>query len=267
MKLLDFFRHQLRTACLLLGGMSSMFAVSEAGVTPPPSVVVLKLDDMVVREGRVPERWMRIAEFAETRKLKVSIGIICNSLEGEHPAYLAELKRQAGTGWIEFWHHGYDHRRWTEGEVTYREFSKTSREHQLEHLTRGQALAREKLGITFTTFGAPFNATDATTAELLASAMPEIRVWLYSDGRNPAGKFVARRVRANLEEPVHKPNFGAFVRAYEAERAKAPRYLVLQGHPLSWDDAAFAEFVRVVDFLAAEGCAFVHPAELPALVQ
>ena len=35
---------------------------------------------------------------------------------------------------------------------------------------------------------------------------------------------------------------------------------------MSWDDAAFAEFVRIVDHLLALGCPFVLPAELPALV-
>lgn len=240
-----------------------------AAETPPPSSpprIVLKLDDMFVQDGRVPERWQRIAAFSESRKLKVSAGIICNSLEGDHPHYIAELKRQAATGLIEFWHHGYDHRMWNEGDVAYREFSKTDRAHQLDHLVRAQRLAKEKLGLTFTTFGAPYNATDAVTADVLASDMPDIRVWLYGDSKNPAGKLVARRVPAtDLEVPVHKPNYAAFVKGYEAERAHGHRYLVLQGHPVSWDDAAFAEFVRVIDYLVAQGSVFIHPSELPSL--
>lgn len=256
---------------IVLSSLTSMTAAPETHPAPQVTAaprIVLKLDDMFVQDGRVPERWLRIAAFSESRKIKVSAGIICNSLEGDHPHYIAELKRQAATGLIEFWHHGYDHRMWKEGEVAYREFSKTDRAHQLDHLVRSQRLAKEKLGITFTTFGAPFNATDATTSEVLASDMPDIRVWLYGDARNPGGKLVASRVApTDLEVPVHKPNYAAFVTGYEAERSKGHRCLVLQGHPVSWDDAAFAEFVRVVDYLAAQGCTFIHPSELPALLK
>lgn len=245
-----------------------LFPMNASPESAPPPAIVLKLDDMVAHDGRVPARWQRIADFAETRKLKVSIGIICNSLEGDDPAYIAELKRQAATGLIEFWHHGYDHRQWKDGDVTYREFSKTDRAHQHDHLTRSQQLAKDKLGLTFTTFGAPFNAIDATTVDVLANDMPDIRVWLYGDSKSPAGKFVARRIAAtDIEVPVGKPNFSAFTKGYQAERPRGHRYLVLQGHPLSWNDEAFAEFVRIVDFLVADGCTFVLPSELPALVQ
>jgi peptidoglycan/xylan/chitin deacetylase (PgdA/CDA1 family) len=227
--------------------------------------IVLKLDDMFVQDGRVPERWERLARFAEERNTPFSSGLICNSLEGDHPAYFAELKRLAATGRVEFWHHGYDHAQWPEGDRTLREFSNTSRAHQQDHFDRATKLAKEKLDLTFTTFGAPFNATDATTAEVLAGA-PEIRVWLYGDTALPAGKFIARRPGpANIEAPVHKPNYDAFVTGYESGRLAEQPYLVLQGHPVSWDEAAFAEFVRIIDFLAAQGCAFVLPRELPGL--
>lgn len=241
-------------------------APRNAPATTAP-LIVIKLDDMFADEGRVPERWRRLFRFAETRRLKISAGVICNSLEKDCPAYIDELRREAATGLVEFWHHGYDHRMWSEGDVTFREFSRTDRAHQLDHLTRSQQLAQDKLGITFTTFGAPFNASDATTSELLATAMPDIRVWLFGDSDHPAGKFVARRVPpTDLEVPVHKPNYASFVKGYEAERSAGHRYLVLQGHPVSWDDDAFAEFTRVIDFLAAQGSTFIHPSELPALV-
>lgn len=235
---------------------------------PQAPAVVLKLDDLVAKGGKVPPRWQRIADFAEQRRIKVSIGIICRSLENDAPDYFAEIKRQAATGLVEFWHHGYDHRRWTEGDVTYCEFHKTSREHQAEHLLRGQRLAKEKLGITFTVFGAPYNATDATTADVMAADMPDIKVWLYGKASMSGGKFIAGRVKnIGIEAPVHKPNYAALVKGFEEHRAKNHRYHVLQGHPASWDDAAFAEFVRIVDYLAAQGCTFVFPSELPELAR
>jgi peptidoglycan/xylan/chitin deacetylase (PgdA/CDA1 family) len=246
-----------------------MIAASETNAVAKPQApaIVLKLDDMFVQDGRVPDRWRRIADFSAARKIKVSIGIICNSLEGDHPEYIAELKRQAATGLVEFWHHGYDHRQWHEGEVLLHEFAQTSLAHQKDHFERAQKLAKDKLGITFTTFGAPFNAVDDATVEVLADA-PDIRVWLYGNVKADGGKFIAHRVKAvNLETPVHKPNYDALVKGFEAERANNHRYLVMQGHPVSWDDAAFAEFVRIVDYLAAEGCAFIFPSELPSLAE
>ncbi|MDF3059766.1 MAG: polysaccharide deacetylase [Rariglobus sp.] len=234
---------------------------------PVAPYIVLKLDDMVAKDGRVPDRWRRIADFAEQRKIKVSIGIIGNSLEGDHPEYIASLKQMIATGRIEFWHHGYDHRQWVEGDVTLSEFSKTNRAHQLDHLARTQQLAKDKLALTFTTFGAPFNAIDSTTANALSS-MPEIKVWLYGDAKLSAGKFIgSRESRVNIEAPVHKPNYEALVKGFEAERSKNHRYFVIQGHPMSWDDNAFAEFVRIVDYLAAQGCMFVLPVELPDLLK
>ncbi len=252
--------------------LASPFSAPAADLTPTGEsdqtavYVVLKLDDMFAENGRVPPRWQRIADFSAQRQLKLSIGIIGNSLEGDHPEYIAGLKQMMATGRIEFWHHGYDHRLWKEGDVEFREFSGTDRAHQLDHLTRTHQLAKDKLGLTFATFGAPFNSTDATTGEVLAE-MSDIKVWLYGDASSPAGKFVAHRPGpANIEAPVHKPNYAAFVKGLESELKKEPRYLVLQGHPQSWDDAAFTEFVRIVDHLVAQGYVFILPTELPDLI-
>lgn len=234
--------------------------------TPPaPPLIVLKLDDLFAQDGRFPARWRRVTTFSLQRGLKISLGLIGKSLEDGLPEYVDELKHLVSNPLVELWHHGYDHARWQDNGATFSEFQHTPRAHQQDHFDRTRRLASEKLGLTFATFGAPFNAVDATTADVLATDA-HIRVWLYGDTQHPAGKFIARRVPAtDLEVPVHKPNYAAFTTGYLAERPNAHRYLVLQGHPMSWDDDAFAEFERVIDFLAADGCRFVHPSELPAL--
>src|SRR6187402_167295 len=104
----------------------------------PPPFVVLKLDDLFAADGRIPDRWLRIADFSAQRRLKLSMGLIGNSLDADHPDYFAGLHRLLDTGLIELWHHGYDHRRWDEAGVTCCEFSKTSRAHQHDHLARTQ---------------------------------------------------------------------------------------------------------------------------------
>ena len=251
----------------MLRPLITMISAIAIGATLADPLVVLKLDDMTVANGKVPERWQRLTRFAEERRMKTSIGIIGNSLECEHPEYVSELKRLAATGLIEFWHHGYDHKRWDEGGKTLCEFSGTDRDHQSRNFQLTQDLAKQKLGITFRTFGAPFNATDAVAIDVL-SAAPDIRVWFQGDSGKPAGKFVARMINSvNIEQPVHRPNFDAFVKGYEALNGNHPPVFILQGHPNSWDEADFAGFVRIIDFLAGKGSRYVLPAELPELLK
>lgn len=232
-------------------------------------LAVLKLDDLNAADDddKVPDRWARLIQYVESERIKTSIGIINNSLEGDKPAYLAEIKRLRNTGLFEFWHHGYDHRRWDEDGKTVCEFKGTPLEHQRDHFQRAADLAKKKLGITYQTFGAPFNATDGNTVAVL-SEQPAIRVWLQGDAKQTAGKFVIRMDDTlNIEHPVHHPDFTTFVKDYEAQRDKAPRCYVLQGHPNSWDEAAFAEFVRIIVFLQQQKRRFVLPAELPTLLR
>ena len=258
----------LRVLCLIGALLAPAINATPASLSVPAPqtatgpLIVLKLDDMTATQGKVSAHWKRVADFAEARKLKFSIGIICNSLEEDSPAYFTELKRLAGTGLVELWNHGEDHRRWVENGKTVFEFRGPGEEQQREHLLRGQRLARQKLGVTFTAFGAPYNATDATTARILAG-IPEIRVWLYGDAKTPAGKFIARRVATvNIESPVHKPNLAAL--AAGLEQHKGEPYFVIQGHPDSWGETGFAEFVRIVDHLRDTGAKFILPSELPS---
>lgn len=248
-----------RLFCWLAIGLASFAPLRGAEATSPR--VVLKLDDMRADSaGAVPQRWVRVIDLVEKRKLRASVGVICDSLEADRPRYLTELKRLAASERFELWHHGYDHRkREVEGRALL-EFQGEDEARQREHFERGSRLAREKLGLVFTTFGAPFNATDAATTHVLAEH-PEITVWLYGDAKAPAGKRVAARVPGvNIEQPVHVPNLAALKAGLE-KRPREACY-VIQGHPNSWDDAAFAEFVRILDFLTERGATFLLPREL-----
>ncbi len=72
---------------------------------------------------------------------------------------------------IEFWNHGWDH---AAGEKLIREFSGQPYEHQKDPPYPGQRDRPRKLGFSFESFGAPFNATDAVTARVLAED-PDIK--------------------------------------------------------------------------------------------
>jgi peptidoglycan/xylan/chitin deacetylase (PgdA/CDA1 family) len=231
-------------------------------VLPPrksPPYIILKIDDMTSAKGKVHPLWKRFVNFTKERNIKASIGIIANSLEGDVPEYFQFIKDLHASGQIEFWQHGYDHAQWKEGDKTLEEFSGSTYEHQKEDMTKANKLAREKLGFPFETFGAPFNATDANTVKVL-SEDKDIKIWLYGDLKHPAGKIVLDRVGAvNIENPTFVPSLEKFIAGY----AKYPNrdVFVIQGHTTHWDDARWAEFVKIIDFLTEQKAIFTTPSE------
>ena len=67
----------------------------------------------------------------------------------------------------------------------------------------------------------------------------------------------------NIEHPLFKPSAEEFEKGY-AKFAGEREYFVIQGHPQHWTDEGFAEFVKIVDFATAQGCAFVLASEYAA---
>src|SRR5690606_20906220 len=77
-----------------------------------PPAVVLKLDDLATGGGNVPHRWKRVTDFALERNIKISVGVIAQSLGTANPSYLNYIKDLHKTGLVEFWFHGWDHKQW-----------------------------------------------------------------------------------------------------------------------------------------------------------
>lgn len=247
---------------LALGGLVSLAtlacAQSEPAPRTAPPLIVIKADDL----KRTQPAWDRFMEIIDRRDIKGSIGIICDSLEKATPEYLQWIKTVREGGRIEFWNHGYDHKMVRPPDKHYEqaEFNGPPYETQFDHLSRSQQLAQEKLGFAFETFGAPFNATDYNTVKAL-KALPDLKVWLYGNPATPAGKQVLTRIpEVNIENPTFSPNLEKFIAGYRRHPEAA--YFVIQGHPPQWDDARFAEFERILDFLQGEQAVFVTPAEL-----
>lgn len=228
-----------------------------------PAYIMIKVDDLIAANGGVNPRWQKLVDFTRARKIKAGIGIIANSLEKENPVYFNWIKEQQATGLFEFWNHGYDHKRWEENGKPLEEFKGTSYELQKQHLERSDALAREKLGFPFRTFGAPFNGTDENTVKALETES-DIKTWLYGDLKTPAGKVVLDRVGAvNIEAPTFVPDVQKFAQGYN--RYPDRDFFVIQGHPAQWDEPRFQQFVAIVDFLTKAGAIFVTPSEYTKL--
>lgn len=238
-------------------------------VTAYHQVVVLKADDLVYVPGTIfPANWNKYFELLDSMKIKGTAGIIGNSLENAPQAYYDKIKFYYKKGFVEFWNHGYTHElsgRNSKGEV-YHEFFNRDIQAQEKNLLRTQELGREKLGITFRSFGAPGNGIDANT-RLLIDRNEDIRMWFYGD-ENSVKNILRRTPGCEIEFPVHHPSFSKFSVNY---KNNVP-FLTLQFHPTRWSHQEFNEFRQILIYLQDKHVAFMNPLEFaetffPELVQ
>ena len=253
----------LLVAALLFAAVS--FAAEPAPAPLPaadaPRLAIIKADDM---RGLAPQ-WDRFIALAREKHVKVSIGVIVNSLErdpkGDYARWLADL---AKAGDIEFWHHGWDHSLTKLNGASVWEFKNSGLPHQREHFQKALAVMKEKTGVDMTVFGSPNNAMDADTATAL-NAIPALTgVFCYADEAvcTPLlrGKVLMPMTLRGEADGTGKPVFEKFKEAY-AKRPADLRFAAIQFHPPYFTDQALAEFGKIVDFLKAEGWVFVLPSE------
>jgi len=220
--------------------------------------VIIKVDDLRYNpETVVSERWGRFVDYMEKEQIPASIGLIGESLEKGGSAYSDWIVQKHETGLFEFWNHGYDHSKGAAAGSTQWEFRNRSKSDQARHLQKAQELAREHLGFDLVTFGAPYNQSDQITAEVLES-IPEITNWLFPPAHVQTSKNRLERVpEVNIEYPVHHPSLYHFWNNYYYHSDRD--YVVIQGHPDSWDDRRFAEFTGITSYLKTLGVDIVLP--------
>jgi peptidoglycan/xylan/chitin deacetylase (PgdA/CDA1 family) len=236
-----------------------------------PPVINLKFDDVKQFKGMVFPCWTKLAEYLQSRQIKGSFGVICQSLEEATPEYVEWIKRWRDSGLVEFWFHGWDHATHEVDGVRYNEFNKRPYAEQKERFDKAQRLAQEKLGFAFETFGPTGGVGnglfDENTVKVMADD-PHLKAWLYPQPLDKAGQeleaagkvTILDRVWAvNLEAGVGAPDFNRFLAGYAQNLTRD--YFVLQGHPAAWDDNRFAEFARILDFLVAQKAVFMTPME------
>lgn len=239
-----------------------IYCTANARETEQPSQktkqVILKLDDVVAGpDGKaISDRWQRVADYLEGKQIKAAFGIIGYSLVEDNPAYFQWITDRASRGWVEFWNHGFWMRSGTD---TTGEFER-SYDEQLRALHLTDSLAKAKLGLNLTTWGPHWSGTNEDT-DLALSRTPRIRITFGYPPHPVHFKGVVLPRNINLEYPVHNPDFDAFLEAYQG-RWKDLDYFFLQGHPMSWDETRWENFVRVIEFLESEGVRFVTPSEL-----
>ena len=221
--------------------------------------VVLKLDDIGAQKNAC--KALPIMEYLVQRNVKASYGVIANRLDETAKPLLAKITNavdRKGKPMVEIWNHGLDHSR--NGDAF--EFKNSSFEQQKKHLDSSHFLVKKYLGISMTTFGAPYNATDSTFIRMIAENKKYRTVFFSKVYPTYEAEFKRLNNNVPMEKETGKPNFDFFMTEYK----KHPEYLssniVLQGHPPYWTDEGFAEFKKILDFLDTKQCVYVLPSTL-----
>lgn len=239
-----------------------------------PPVIILKLDDLRPIKGQLHGIWKNLDAYLAGKKIKYSLGVICQDLAQSSPEMIEWVKTRQQSGAVEFWFHAWDHQAHKEGNANPSEFAGRSYEDQLKRFTDGQTVAKETFGFNFATFGPPGGGDkhyDAATFRVMADE-PNMKVWLYPNPINKEGQAlqdagkvtILDRVWAvNLEATVGVPDCNRLIKGYAANPERA--YFVLQGHPMAWGNGPrFEEFKKIIDFLVSQNAVFMTPSEYAA---
>lgn len=239
------------------------FVSAEEATANKPQVVILKLDDLTAKypskDCPTGPGWKRLVDTLEKKKIKASFGIILNSLEDDNTAYFDWIKELNGKGIVEFWNHGVTHSEKKENGEKIQEFKNSSLEEQKSTIEKGQKLAKAKLGFDLAAISTPFNSFNDNTEKALED-FPEIKVWFFGPAKPKFSKKLILERVVDLESSVGNPDFEKFKESYES-KARDKEYIVLQGHPRSWDDKKYENFEKVVDYLLEKKCVFMSPSE------
>ena len=229
-----------------------------AGAVIAQPRIIIKLDDLGSKNhtNAAP-----VLDILVQRKIKAALGVIALGLDSTagkaYGKYLAATDAK-GEKLFEIWNHGLDHTNNIGPDSSY-EFKGTSYQFQKEHLDRSQSLVKQLLGVTMHTFGAPFNASDKTTYQVL-DEQGEYRVFLFGDVDVPTRNGIKNyNNRVEMEITTGQVNYAHFVADYQKYKAKYTGLMVLQGHPNMWDTTKLAEFNKILDYLIAQKCEFVLP--------
>jgi peptidoglycan/xylan/chitin deacetylase (PgdA/CDA1 family) len=225
---------------------------------PSKPYIILKLDDLKFEKGLVHQGWEQVVSYLNEKGVTGTIGLIGESLENGDSTYFDWIKARHHEGY-EIWHHGFCHCKRISDEKELREYRGEPFGAQQISLLKTHQLAKEKLGITLRSFGAPYNSTDECTPPALAE-IPDIKVWMFKETTLPSNKFILNRIKeVNIEYPVHVPDLEKFKAGYD--RYKAETVLVIQGHPRSWVEKPerFEAFQKIIEFLIQEEVIFTTP--------
>lgn len=238
-----------------------LFATSICAEDIKVKIAIIKADDIKGPSAA----WDRFFSISSEKGVKVSAGIVCNSLQPHNEQYVAWLKQYASSCQIEFWNHGWNHKRWkTEDQQAIYEFQSSGYEHQKKHFTDSQQIMAGILGDPPIAFGAPYNKIDQDTIRVMNE---DSNIAFYFGYSKPAGldRAVFARMKLRGEhDGTGKPNFEKFIAAYADSKNENISFSAIQFHPNKFTDEHFDAYAKILDFLLEEGWQFMLPREYVA---
>ena len=225
----------------------------------PERIVIIKADDV---RGITP-KWDRFFTLSEKKGVKVSAGIICNSLRGNNKDYFDWLNKLNASGSVEFWNHGWDHKCWMTGNKKISEFGGSGYKHQKKHFDDSQKIMKKVFGSEPVAFGTPYNAVDAETVKVM-NEDADMRMFFCYGVKGLENKVIAPMSLRGEGDGTGKPNFDKFKAQYIEKKNLS--FTAIQFHPNNFSDVHFAEYAKILDFLIAEGWTFMLPVEYVAII-
>jgi fibronectin type 3 domain-containing protein/peptidoglycan/xylan/chitin deacetylase (PgdA/CDA1 family) len=227
------------------GRINHVYAATKGG-----EIIILKLDDL--RDYNY-KTFGKVYDIITQKDVHASFGILTNSLEdGALTDYHNALKSWNASGRIEIWLHGYDHHTTPTNEF------QAPYDEQLATITKSVNLLSEKAGLTFHSFGASGNASNADTIAIMNS-FSNFKTWMFPYGGY--GNQLSLNGRVDMEDTINGQtvvDYNTFVDNYNATYHKV---MVLQGHPSGWLPDEWNQFAQIIDFLKGQGCKFMTPYE------
>ena len=242
--------------------------------TENPPIIILKFDDVKpMKNGHIHQRWTRVAEYLEKNGIHGSFGVICDGFEQENCApakkWIAERRER---GCVTFWLHGWDHAIWTAPDgKRYNERVHRTEDEAFARFAKCQAIAEKEFGFKFRAYGPAGGIYGPSIdAEALKALKREkdIKIVFYPQPADKASAqydgdpdlLILDRVWAvNMESSVGCADYQKFLNGYAKNLDR--KFFFLQSHPAAWDDARFAEFTKIIDFLRDRGTRFMTPEE------
>jgi peptidoglycan/xylan/chitin deacetylase (PgdA/CDA1 family) len=225
-----------------------------SGITNATPKIILKLDDLSVKNGICP--CSSTFDYLVSMKIKAGFGAIADRFDSTALTTLNHYLNAVnpkGEKLFEIWHHGLDHVR--------PEFLQTNYDYQKFHFDEADKIIRNLLGIQMHSFGTPYNGSDSVTSNVI-SENSNYKVFMFSSLKKAekAGTLNLDN-RVNIENGTGNPEFKLFMENYAKNKEKYLDYMVLQGHPNMWTAEKIDQFKKIVEFLISEGCEFVTPYE------
>lgn len=224
--------------------------------------VIIKCDDFY----KITENVIRLDQISNKYNIKISWGIIGSAIKNKSAFDFIRNKNKEN---YHFFNHGFTHAvRHSKNQNIY-EFQDDF-EKQIQYIGKTQEIIKKECSIKLDCFGAPFNHFNLTTSVALKK-FPEIKYWYLglNDVRN---KVTVLPQQIKLEEKVGTPVFDFFLKGFNSFlqarylnelNSKTPKYLfTVQCHPNLWDDTAFSEFEKLIEFMQSNKIQTITPKDL-----